>query len=302
MTPSPPVRRLFAPAKVNLYLHITGKRADGYHLLDSLMGFVDVGDEITITPAPHFDFAVDGPFAGGFSAEELSTAPHSTNLVVRAVYKLADALNRTPDFKITLTKNLPLTSGMGGGSSDAATAIWGILEHWDTRPQSVPDLTDLLLSLGAELPVCLSCRPALVSGIGETVHPAPPMGEVPVLLINPGKPCSTATIFKNFHGPYHTPVTWPARFEKTNDLISYLARLENSLTDEAVKLVPEISSVLDILTAQEGCVLARMSGAGATCFGLFGTEAETIAAAARIKKIHPEWWIASGLLNRPERY
>lgn len=293
---------IFAPAKINLYLHITGKRTDGYHTLDSLVGFVDIGDTIRITPAESFSLAIDGPFADCFTAAERDTGPDSANIVIRAARTLAARRQKELTFKITLTKNLPLAAGMGGGSADAAATLWGLMEFWQIRPQAVPDLTDLMLELGADVPVCLPCRTTIMRGIGEELSPPPPFQEIPILLINPLESCSTAALFKAYQGPYRPNVTWPARFASHADFISFLRQLDNDLTPGALAAIPAIKTILDALEQTAHCALARMSGSGATCFGLFDTEEHAQDAARALQEQYPSWWIKAGTLGRPVRY
>src|SRR3989339_388717 len=176
------IRHIFAPAKINLFLHVTGRK-DDYHLLDSLVVFADIGDEVILEPAVDFSFEITGPFASHFRVAESDCSPNSGNLLVRAVWKMAEAARKKPDVKITLVKNLPLASGLGGSSTDAAAAIWGLLEHW-RMVKHPPFLADLLLNLGADVPACLDCRPVLMRGKGEILSPIQEMPELPILLVN----------------------------------------------------------------------------------------------------------------------
>lgn len=293
---------IFAPAKINLNLYVTRKRDDGYHTLDSLVSFVDVGDQITISPAESFSFTITGPFADGFSAAEQSAQPGSSNIVVRAAYALAVKLNKELNLAITLTKNLPLAGGIGGGSADAAATLWGLMEFWRVRPQAIPDLTALMLSLGADVPVCLACRPVIMRGIGEELSPPPPVREMPIVLVNPLKESSTAAIFRAYQGPYRPHVSWPSAFTTHDDFLSFLGQLGNDLTPGAIKNVPEIATIIEAIGATPHCRLARMSGSGATCFGLFDTDDQAQSAARALKDAHPAWWVETGVLGRPVRY
>ncbi len=288
---------VLAPAKINLYLHVTGRRDDNYHTLDSLVAFADAGDRIRIKPARTFSFAVDGPFARAFTAGELDASENSVNIVVRAAYSLAGFLQREPAIDIRLTKNLPLAAGLGGGSSDAAALIWALLELWDIAPRAVPGLNDLLLSLGADVPVCMECMPARVGGIGENLKFIEGLDEMPVLLVNPGKPCPTGKVFARVR-EYGDPAP-----EFTGgDLIEYLKAQRNDLTEAAITVVPEIAEISELIGEQQGCLLSRMSGSGATCFGLFADEMSALDAAEKILKAHPNWWVRAGMLNRAQRY
>ncbi len=162
---------VFAPAKINLYLHITGRRPDGYHLLNSLVAFADVGDRLSFAPANDFLFDINGPYAAAFTAADRDAGPNSSNLVVRAVRGLSEAVKRPPQVRVTLTKNLPLASGLGGGSADAAAALWGLLEWWGMNAAAVPGFDGLMRGLGADVPACLSCGPQWVGGTGENLYP-----------------------------------------------------------------------------------------------------------------------------------
>ncbi len=287
---------VLAPAKVNMYLRVTGRRDDGYHTLDSLVCFADIGDRVTVTAADSFGFDVRGPFAGGFGAAERDAGPDSRNLAVRAAWAVARAARRTPDVHIALTKNLPLASGIGGGSADAAAVVWALMEWWHLPRAGSPWLDGLLLGLGADVPVCFSCQPAVMRGIGEELSPVAGMEEMPVLLVNPGKPCPTARIFTHYDRAFS------AAHDMAGDAAAYIAAQDNDLTVPAMAMVPEIGDVLAVLRAQDGALFARLSGSGATCFAVFADEAQAQDAAARVHKAHPEWWVAPGVLNRVARY
>lgn len=288
---------VLAPAKINLFLHVTGRRDDGFHTLDSLVAFADIGDRITLRPAGEFSFAIDGPFARAFNARERDESPNSANLAVRAVWGLARLARREPAVSLRLTKNLPLAAGLGGGSSDAAAVIWALLEWWGGVPQAVPGLENFLLSLGADVPACMACAPVRVGGIGEITTPVAELEEIPILLVNPLKPCPTASVFGNFVGKFSAPAP-----EVPEDLVAFLAAQRNDLQAAAQQMVPEIGQMLAAIEAQEGCRLARMSGSGASCFGLFASEAQAREAALNLKTEQPGWWVRAGMLNRPQRY
>lgn len=162
---------IFAPAKVNLYLHITGKREDGYHELDSLVTFADIGDTLTLEPAREATLEIIGEHSAAFSDAERDCSRTSKNLIAKALWQLADLTGQSPDIKIILDKYLPLSSGIGGGSADAAATLWGLLKYWDIAPESLSTLDELLLSLGADTPVCFHCNSAQMRGIGEHITP-----------------------------------------------------------------------------------------------------------------------------------
>jgi 4-diphosphocytidyl-2-C-methyl-D-erythritol kinase len=298
-----PMTRVFAPAKINLYLHITGRRDDGYHELDSLVAFADIGDVVTIEPASDFFFDITGPFSHHFTAKEKDSSPNSSNLIVQAAWALSRAAHKTLKLRISLIKNLPLSSGLGGGSSDAAAALWGLCDVLGI-PRTASFLPAILRDLGADVPVCFACEPARMRGVGDILEPAPAMPEMPVVLINPGVSCPTARVFSHYPGPFHAPLSWPPPVEHKEDLVDFLKAQRNDLTPAARTVVPAIDAVLQFLNAQPGCALARLSGSGATCFGLF----ESIHAAnnaVRVITQMPEaasWWVQAGWLNRPTRY
>ncbi len=293
---------VLAPAKVNLYLHVTGRQDNGYHTLDSLVAFADIGDKIQFTPASDFSFVVQGPYEGGFTFAERDSSPNSANLVVRAAWALAQATHKDLRVRVTLTKNLPLAAGLGGGSSDAAAVLWGLMEWWDISQQTIPGLADMVMALGADVPACLSCNPVIMRGVGEVLEPAPLMEEMPILLVHPGKRCSTADIFTFFDKPFRKEISLPEDLSDPDGFVAFLAEQDNDLTDPAVKAVPVIAELLDVLGTLPGCRLARMSGSGATCFAFFNDETSLYAAAEKLVLTHPDWWVRAGTLNRPERY
>ncbi len=292
---------VFAPAKINLFLHLTGKLSNGYHTLDSLVSFADIGDHISIEPAKSFSFHVTGEFAESFNNDEKASCIDGGNLVIKAARGLSQIVDKALNVKITLTKNLPLASGIGGGSSDAAATIWGLQEFWGLAHDAnyMPSLTK---KLGADVPVCLYCRPSLMRGIGDEITPAPEMPEIPILLINPLVSCSTADIFLHHNGDFKKDISLPDKFSSANDLVKTLESLDNDLFNPSIKLVPEISNIMNALSTQQKCIFSRMSGSGATCFGLFETMKDAQQSAENIAKDNPDWWIKTGWLNRPERY
>ena len=295
--------RIFAPAKINLYLHVTGKRPDGYHTLDSLMGFVDVGDEIEICEADQLSFKTEGPFSAGFNVAELDITPNSKNLVMRAAWGISKLTGHRLDTEITLHKNLPLGAGLGGGSADAAAVIWGLLELWGLSPD-IDDLDELLLSLGADVPVCFGCETQRVQGIGEIFSAPPMMPEFPVVLIHPAQPCHTKDVFKRYAGTYSEDMeALPDMFDDVGELCGFLKEhTRNDLYAAAQQAVPVIQNAIDGLAAQSGCLLSRMSGSGSSSFGIFDDEEHAQNAAGALRQKNPDWWIQSGWFGRPERY
>jgi 4-diphosphocytidyl-2-C-methyl-D-erythritol kinase len=277
-----------APAKLNLYLHVTGRRDDGYHLLDSLVAFADIGDRVRAEAAERLSLAVTGPFAAALANDDPS------NLVWRAAEALAQRLGRKPAAALTLEKNLPVASGIGGGSSDAAAALRALVQLWQARLDETT-LLGIAASLGADVPVCLAARASWFAGIGDEVEPAPDLPPLGIVLANPGIALPTARVFAARRGPFSAP----ARFAKPADAAALVARLaerRNDLTEAAIAQVPVIATVLQQLAAAENVLLARMSGSGATCFALFATTAAAAAAADTIRRGEPGWWVAAGHL------
>ena len=273
-----------APAKINLYLHVTGRRPDGYHELDSLVAFAGVGDRVAVSPADALSLDLTGPFAEALAADP-------DNLVLRAARLLARAGGIEPRAAIALEKNLPVAAGLGGGSADAAAALRALARLWNLAI-AADDVAALALELGADVPVCLAGRAAFVGGIGEDLAPPPRLPPAHIVLVNPGVALSTATVF----GELGDVFTGPGRFAEAPadaaSLARALAALSNDLEAPARRLCPEVDQALAALAAEPGCLLARMSGSGATCFGLFANAGHGAAAAGRIGAVHSGWWVA----------
>ncbi len=284
------VRRI-APAKVNLYLHLTGKRADGYHLLESLVAFAGVGDVLEARSADELTLEVGGPFAQGLIGD-------GGNLVMRAARALAAAGGVAAGAAIRLEKRLPVSAGLGGGSADAAAALRALAELWRLSP-SEDDLLGLGLDLGADVPACLAGKTVFVSGIGEVMTRAPALPPAHVVLANPGAPVETARVYAAFMGELSRPLGFDERPASVAELARVLAARGNDLQAPATMIVPEISEVIDVLERQPRCLLARMSGSGATCFGLFAEDSEARAAASAARAAQPAWWVvAAPLIDR----
>lgn len=293
--------RVFAPAKINLYLHVLQKLSNGYHALDSLMSFADIGDEIIISPSPSFQFKVSGPMAGAFSARDLDHGPQSSNLVVKAAWRLARLAERTPNVCVELVKVLPLGAGIGGGSSDAAAVIWGLCGLWDI-PRDADFVQELLASLGADVPVCFAACNARIRGVGDVLEDAPALPEMPIVLVYPGKPCSTVDVFQRFNGEMREPIALPRSLSDFRAAIKFLRRTDNALLMASIGVVPEIENILTQMGAHDGCAIARMSGSGSCCFGLFSSESEAMSAASDLSRENPDWWVDTGWLGRGLRY
>jgi 4-diphosphocytidyl-2-C-methyl-D-erythritol kinase len=274
----------FAAAKLNLSLHVTGRRADGYHLLDSLVAFADVGDRIRVERAEALSLTVTGPQGEGLSAGE-------DNLVLRAARLMPGAPAR-----ITLDKVLPVASGIGGGSADAAATLRALAGLY-----GVPlPAASAVLGLGADVPVCLEGRACRMTGVGEGLTPLA-LPEVAVVLVNPGVSVATPAVFMALDRRDNPPM--PPELPPLRDLmalVAFLRQTRNDLEPAALRLAPVVGLVHAALGAQPGCVLARMSGSGATCFGLFGTADQAGAAAAALQRAEPGWWVATATLHDQE--
>jgi len=282
----PAERVLPAPAKINLALHVTGQRADGYHLLETLVVFASFGDRISAAPAQADGFAVSGPFAAGVPVD-------GSNLVIRARDALRAAFpdaTRQP-VHIELGKNLPPSSGIGGGSSDAAATLKALCGVWAIDP-SEAELMRLAAPLGADLPMCIAARPLIARGIGDDIEPVELLPPLPLLVANPGEPVSTPDVFRRLARRDNGPLPPLPRQPDAGTLIDWLAETRNDLEAPAIEAAPAIAEALADIRAQ-GAALARMSGSGATCFGLFMDEADATEAALRIRRARPGWWVAA---------
>ncbi len=292
---------VFAPAKINLYLHLIKRKRDGYHKLDSLVAFADIGDEITIKPADQFSFEIDGPFAAKLTDTDKKAYIDSNNLVVKAARAISQINDKSLNVEITLTKNLPVAAGLGGGSSDAAATIWGLQQYWK-MPNNASYLLPLMTNLGADVPVCHECRPAIMRGIGDEITFFGDLPEIPIVLINPMIACPTKDVFIHHKKPFKDEIEIPEIFSDASALISFLSRTDNDLYESAISIVPDIQNILATLDQHPSCVFHRMSGSGASCFGLFSSFEAAQEAKKSIKQENPDWWVAAGWLNRPERY
>ena len=288
---------VFAPAKVNLALHVTGQREDGYHLIDSLVTFATVGDRIDVTTGNILSLTVEGPEADGVPAD-------MDNLALKA----AALMSRGGGAALTLTKGLPPASGIGGGSADAAAAFRAMLMLEDAGEApadtlwAMPDViyethARALLALGADVPMCLMSRPVQARGIGERLSPVS-LPDVPAVLVNPRVQVSTPQVFAALSRRENAPL--PERlpeFKGVDSLVGFLGETRNDLEAAATRLVPVIGQVGDALLEQGDCRLVRMSGSGATCFGLFSDAGAANVAAAGIAAQYPGWWVASCTLG-----
>ncbi len=281
--PSPMTVKEFAPAKINLSLHVTGQLLNGYHLLDSLVVFAEIGDRLTLSSATETGLTVTGPRAKGVPVD-------GRNLVLKAA-----ALYPGLRADIRLDKHLPAASGIGGGSSDAAATLRGL-----ARLGNLGLPTDAaVLSLGADVPVCLAGQPCRMQGIGDELTALPALPDGYLVLVNPLVEVATADVFKALPRKDNSamPAVVPA-FARFEDFIDFLAEQRNDLQAPAIVQQPVISDVLQALMDTEGCALARMSGSGATCFGLYPTQKAAQQAQQVIAGLHPHWWASSGPMRR----
>ncbi len=271
--------RAFAPAKINLTLHVTGQRADGYHLLDSLVAFADIGDTITLRPADQLSLQITGPLASELPLSD-------DNLVLRAARAMGVSA------AITLRKALPVASGIGGGSADAAATLRALSDM-----TGLPLPVDMGLSLGADVPVCLKGQAVRMQGVGERLSPAPKMPEAWLVLINPSVPLSTPEVFKALEVKDNAPMPDQLPdFATVDDLAAFLSEMRNDLEAPARSVLRKIGMVKSSLMNSGGCLMARMSGSGATCFGLYRDEIHARKAVYEIEAAHAEWWISAGRL------
>ncbi|MCP5361249.1 MAG: 4-(cytidine 5'-diphospho)-2-C-methyl-D-erythritol kinase [Hyphomicrobiales bacterium] len=272
-----------APAKLNLSLHVTGRRADGYHALESLMVFLDLADTLQMMPADTFSLSVKGPFA-----DTVPTDSH--NLVLQAAIQLAERSPASQPVQITLDKQIPVAAGLGGGSADAAAMLRTLAKYWHYDDPET--LMELAVVLGADVPVCMASRSTWVGGMGESLLGHPVLPPLALLLVNPRTPVATATIFKQGFTQFRAPsIAFPSSFDTINTLCDYLAETSNDLTRNACLHTPVIGEVLGAIAALPGVRLSRMSGSGATCFGLFTSPEARDHAYTALKSSYPDWWI-----------
>jgi 4-diphosphocytidyl-2-C-methyl-D-erythritol kinase len=275
--------RLDAPAKINLYLRVLSRRSDGYHSIDSVFAFADAADVLTAAPAHEISLTIDGPNARALQGE-------ADNLVLRAAHAVARMMAVPSGAKLTLTKNLPIAAGIGGGSGDAAATLRLVSELWGLDPDRA-DLAAMALSLGADVPACLAGETVRVTGIGETLEPVPALPPLEIVLVNNGCPVETASVFKALNGAYSEPAPRRLRFADAASTARICAALGNDLLGAACRIEPSIRDVLAALEAENGCLLAQLSGSGPTCFAIFDTAENSMNAASRLSRDHPDWWV-----------
>ena len=281
-----------ARAKVNLTLHIKGKRRDGYHELESLVVFADVSDELVFTPASEDRLSLEGPFAGLVDGE---------NLVLKAKRAFASWLGVTVSGDFLLKKNIPVAAGLGGGSSDAAATIRALLKVYD-RDEDTKTFIRQSASIGADVPVCLQDSAAWMCGLGERVTPVCGLTPLPALLVNPGIKLSTAAVFKTLNAKplqaeeAEAPPSFPG-WRNPQEAAVWLNEGRNDLEAPAIALEPAVKKVLDALRRLDGCMLSRLSGSGPTCFGIFLSQDAAAEAASEMRRSYPNWWVQATTLS-----
>ena len=267
-----------AHAKVNLWLNVVGRRDDGYHLLESLVAFVDLADRVDARPADRLSLDLEGPLAGSLAGE-------TDNLVLKAARLLADRAGVAPRAAIRLYKQVPVAAGLGGGSADAAAALRELVELWRVAmPEE--ELFDMAARLGADVPMCLAGRTAFVSGVGERLAWAPPLPECAVLLVNPGTALPTRDVFSARRGAFSPTRPAPRAWKDLTELAGVLADRGNDLASAATSLAPVIGQMLETLR-RSGARHAAMSGSGATCFALYESPEQAHRAASTLPTA---WW------------
>jgi 4-diphosphocytidyl-2-C-methyl-D-erythritol kinase len=284
---APAARAEKAPAKVNLTLHVLGRRADGYHEIESLVGFADVGDALTFSSGGALALAVGGPT--GPAAGDVAD-----NLVLKAARALAE---RVADLKLgrfSLSKRLPVAAGLGGGSSDAAAAL-RLLASANGIARDDPRLMQAAVATGADVPVCLDPRTRRMGGIGEILSDPLDLPRLPAILVNPGVAVSTRDVFAALRLPPIAPAAQAGRPAGT--LLDEIANGRNDLEAPAIELEPAIAELLAVLGRLPGCRLARMSGSGATCFGLFESTRAATAAGRTLRVGYPGWWVRATVIG-----
>lgn len=280
-----------APAKINLFLHVGPVDAEGYHPLSSLVAFADIGDRLVVEPGDRLSLRIEGPFGGGLAGDD--------NLVLRALRRLGEATGRgEPRLSVVLDKRLPIAAGLGGGSSDAGAALRLAARLLELEPND-PALEAAARTVGADGPMCLRARAAWAEGRGERLTAEPRLPALPVVLVNPGVPSPTGAVYRAYDaGPARTadrpepPLSWTPR-----EVVAWLSALRNDLEPPAVAMTPVIATALAAVAATDGVLLSRMSGSGATVFGLYGDAEAARAAAGTLRCARPDWWVRSGVLN-----
>ena len=277
-----------ARAKINLFLHVGKKQDDGFHPLQSLAVFPMVGDRLWAEEADDLSLALEGSFAGALA--------DSDNLVLRAARALAAHAKRVPAAKLVLTKNLPVASGIGGGSADAAAALRVLASLWrlDLNEKA---LREIAAELGSDIPVCVQSQSSFMEGRGEVLTPVPVLPRLPLLLVNPGVAVPTKDVFARLEQRRGVDTALPrGHFSDLADLLRFLETTGNDLEAPAIALQPVIGGVLKALKSQPGALFTRMSGSGATCFAVMADDGGCQRAAALLMEQHPDWWVEASFV------
>lgn len=273
-------------AKVNLALHVIGQRPDGYHILDSLVVFANTGDEVSVVPASELSITLTGPMASVLNNDQENLALLAADVLKEAASALGIT---TPGAHINLVKRLPVAAGIGGGSADAAATLRALSKLWKL-PFTNTDLEHIGASLGADVPVCIANRSTRITGIGTALNQIPDFPKLQLVLANPGVAISTPTVFKNLKSHENLPLsTFPSINDQAHWL-NWIKTTRNDLHAAATSLSPDIELVLSALV-NGGAKLARMSGSGATCFGIFANASEAESVAQSLQASHPNWWV-----------
>lgn len=282
--------KTLCPAKINLFLHILGKRADGYHILESLVTFADCGDELSFERGDaELALEIAGEYAG-----ELNEFDVADNLIMKASKAFETHFDVRVGGKFTLVKNLPVASGIGGGSSNAAMTMKLLMQAYG----KTDDVDDVLLALGADVPVCFSGKNVIMSGIGEGLDEWPELPRLHAVLVNPNEAVSTAKIFGKLNAaaditPYEFAGQSAFKFADAFELMTFLKTQRNDMQSAAIEICPEIDNVLKALDEGDDVLFTQMSGSGATCFAIFSTAQQSESAAKVLADAHPNWWIKS---------
>ena len=279
-----------APAKINLTLRVIARRCDGYHDIESLVAFAGVGDTVSFTPGGHLALLVRGPAAAACGSI-------ADNLVLKTVCALVDRVGGLKLGRFLLSKRLPVAAGLGGGSSDAAAAL-RLLARVNRLARDDTRLMQAARATGADVPVCLDPRPRLMRGIGDILSDPLPLPPLSVILVNPGVMLATRNVFASLRVVRPPKARFGWQGERTG-LVDALAASGNDLEEPAIRLAPVVGEVLAALRASPGCRIARMSGSGATCFGLFERAGAASAAARLLRAKHPSWWVRATRLVEP---
>lgn len=276
-----------ASAKINLALHVVGRRADSYHLLDSIAVFADFADRVTVEPAAHLSLTTSGPFAAHAPADP-------SDLAWRAAEAFFKHCGRPPGAAVHVEKSIPAGAGLGGGSADAAAVLTALNEGCGAG-LSPKALSAIGLSLGADVPMCLVGQALRAQGVGEVIDVLDGWRPLPTVLVWPGETVSTAAVFAALASRENPPLPSPAglsfRDASPAAMAGWLSGCRNDLEAPAVVIAPEIGAVLEALRQDETCLLARMSGSGSACFGLYADQPAAQAAAARLEAVRPHWWV-----------